>query len=283
MWANRDWVGPFFPSSTRHGDELAVYAQWCTAVEGNTTFYALPPAETVRRWVEATPETFSFVFKLPRSVSHERRLRGTDAEVAAFLRTLAPLGSRLRTVTVQLPASFGPGDVGVLAAFLRRAPRAVGDTIVRWAVEVRHPQFFDGGRAHVGLDRLMTDVHAERVILDSRPLFAAPPTDDAERDAWTRKPRLRVVPTAVTESPIVRLIGRSSEDATVAGWQPWLPVLASWVGEGRRPIVFVHTPDNTRVLPLTRLLHEQLAATGCPLEPLPVISTETVRQPTLFD
>ncbi|MEO6124490.1 MAG: DUF72 domain-containing protein, partial [Ilumatobacteraceae bacterium] len=233
MWANRDWVGPFFPSSTRPGDELAQYVHWCTAVEGNTTFYALPPADTVRRWTDTTPDTFRFICKVPKSISHDQRLRGTDAELIAFLRLLAPLGPRLGTVTVQLPPSFGPGDIGVLAAFLRRAPRSVDATPIRWAVEVRHPQFFDGGRAHVSLDRLLVDVNAERVILDSRPLFANPPTDDAERDGWSKKPRVPVTPTALTDMPIVRLIGRTSLAETAAGWQPWLPVLRQWIDEGR--------------------------------------------------
>lgn len=283
MWANRDWVGPYFPGSTRPGDELAQYVHWCTAVEGNTTFYALPSADTVRRWNDITPETFRFVFKVPKSISHDQRLRSTDAELTGFLRLLAPLGDRLGPVTVQLPASFGPGDIGLLAAFLRRAPRAVDSTPITWAVEVRHPQFFDGGRAHVGLDRLLADVGAERVIFDSRPLFAKPPTDDAERDGWSKKPRVPVVPVALTDMPIVRLIGRSSLADTAAGWQSWLPVLKQWVDEGRRPIFFVHTPDNVAALPLPRQVHEELAATGCPLDPLPTIPTESGHQGSLFE
>jgi len=283
MWANRDWVGRYFPGSTRPGDELAQYVHWCTAVEGNTTFYALPSADTVRRWNDITPETFRFVFKVPKSISHDQRLRSTDAELTGFLRLLAPLGDRLGPVTVQLPASFGPGDIGLLAAFLRRAPRAVDSTPITWAVEVRHPQFFDGGRAHVGLDRLLADVGAERVILDSRPLFAKPPTDDAERDGWSKKPRVPVVPVALTDMPIVRLIGRSSLADTAAGWQSWLPVLKQWVDEGRRPIFFVHTPDNVAALPLPRQVHEELAATDCPLDPLPPIPPESGHQGSLFE
>lgn len=283
MWANRDWVGPYFPASTRPGDELGHYVNWCTAVEGNTTFYALPPAGTVRKWATVAPATFRFVFKIPKSISHDQRLRGTDAELIAFLRLLEPLGERIGPITVQLPPSFGPGDIGVLAAFLRRAPSDVGGLPIRWAVEVRHPQFFDGDRAHVSLDRLLTDVRAERVILDSRPLFSKPPTDDAERDGWGKKPRLPVIPTALTSTPIVRLIGRTDVLETVAGWQPWLPVLAQWIGEGRSPIVTVHTPDNSCALPLARQLHGDLRAAGCVIDDLPVIPIEAIQQESLFD
>lgn len=283
MWANRDWVGPFFPATTRSGDELGQYVHWCTAVEGNTTFYALPPADTVRRWRDTTPDTFRFVFKVPKSISHDQRLRGTDAELIAFLRLISPLGPRLGPVTIQLPPSFGPGDMGVLAAFLRRAPRSIESTAVRWAVEVRHPQFFDGGRAHSSLDRLLVDVGAERVMLDSRPLFAKPPTDDAERDGWSKKPRVPVVPVALTDMPIVRLIGRSDLAETAAGWQSWLPILRRWIEEGKSPVFFVHTPDNVEVLPLPRQVHDQLAATGCALDPLPTVPIKSGHQERLFD
>jgi uncharacterized protein YecE (DUF72 family) len=280
MWAHRSWVGPFLRPSTRAGAELAAYATWCTAVEGNTTFYALPPLDTVRRWAEATPASFRFLFKLPRSVTHELRLRGTDAEVLGFLRLLEPLGERVAQLSIQLPPTFGPSDLAVLAAFLRRAPSQV-----RWAVEVRHPDFFDGGRAHVWLDRLLADTGTERIILDTRTLYSKPPTDAAERDGWGKKPRIPVLAIAVTDAPIVRYIGRTDVAETVAGWQPWLDVVAGWLAEGRSPTVFVHTPDNVVALGLARRFHDQVRARLPGLAPLPAaaVDTEPEQQPRLFD
>lgn len=280
MWANRAWIGPFLPAGTRPGDELAEYATWCTAVEGNTTFYALPPLDTVRRWAGATPTSFRFICKLPKTVTHEQRLRGVDAEVASFLRLFEPLGERLGPVSIQLPPSFGPGDLGVLAAFLRRAPREA-----TWAVEVRHPEFFGGGRAHAWLDRLLADTGVERIIMDTHTLFSKPPTDDAERDGWNNKPRLPVLSAVVTASPIVRFLGRTDPQETVAGWQPWLDVLAGWLADGRTPTMFVHTPDNVIALPLARLLHEQVAARFADLQPLPAptVVEPPGEQQRLFD
>lgn len=264
MWANRAWVGRYFPAGTRTGHELAEYATWCPAVEGNTTFYALPANDTVRKWVDMTPTSFRFLFKVPKSITHDRHMRGTDAELTAFLRLLEPLGERLGPFSIQLPPSFGPGDLGLLAAFLRRAPRHV-----TWSVEVRHPDFFDGGRAHLALDRLLVDNAAERIILDTRTLFSSPPTDAAESDGWRKKPRVPVIPVAIGASPIVRFIGRTSAAETVAGWQPWLVVLDDWIAEGRTPTMFVHTPDNAIAPELVRLLHQQASARIAGLQPLP--------------
>ena len=52
MWALRDWVGRYFPAETPTGRELGPYVTWCTAAEGNTTFYGLPRPTTVARWAD---------------------------------------------------------------------------------------------------------------------------------------------------------------------------------------------------------------------------------------
>jgi uncharacterized protein YecE (DUF72 family) len=139
MWAHKPWQGRWFPAGLHRDEPLATYATWCNAVEGNTTFYAVPSPETVASWAEQAPPAFRRVPKLPRSITHERRLRGVEAQLAAFLEALAPLGKRSGTVSVQLPATFTPADLGALATFLARAP-----TSHHYAVEVRHPRFFDG-------------------------------------------------------------------------------------------------------------------------------------------
>ena len=81
MWANRDWVGRSLPADTPAGRELDAYARVVNAVEGNTTFYATPDAATIDRWCAATPPGFRFVFKLPREITHDRRLRNSTAEL----------------------------------------------------------------------------------------------------------------------------------------------------------------------------------------------------------
>ena len=86
-----------------------------------------------------------------------------------------PLGSRAEQLSVQLPASFGPPDLGALATFVRRLP-SLGAEGHRIAVEVRHPAFFDGSVARSTLARVLADVGGEWIVLDSTTLFAAPPT-----------------------------------------------------------------------------------------------------------
>lgn len=275
MWGHRPWQGPFLPTGLTSATQLAAYASWCTAVEGNTTFYASPSADTVSSWAEQAPADFRFVFKLPRSITHERRLRNVVDDVTSFLDLLAPLGERAATISIQLPPSFGPSDLGALAAFLRWAPASH-----RYAVEVRHPAFFGDSPPATALERMLTNAVAEWIALDTTTLFAEPPITDTERATWTNKPRLPVRTDALTVEPIVRFIGRDDPERTVAGWQRWVPVVVDWLVQGRSPIVFIHTPSNDDSLPLARRFHDDVSALLPGLAPLP--DPVPTAPPTLF-
>ncbi|HEU5150365.1 MAG TPA: DUF72 domain-containing protein [Iamia sp.] len=265
MWAHAAWRGTFLPADLRREEQLTAYGSWCTAVEGNTTAYGLPSPATVAGWAEAAPADLRFLFKLPQDLTHRRRLRPDDGEVAAIVDLLAPLGARAEQLWIQLPAAFGPDDLDVLAGFLARAPRPP-----RWVVEVRHPGFFERGPAARGLARLLRAHDAEWATFDTTTMFAAPPTSEAERDAWAKKPRLPRREVALGDRPVVRYLGRDDVDATIAGWQPWVPVVARWLEEGRSPTVFVHTPDNDVALGLARRFHDEVRAVATvPVDPLP--------------
>ncbi len=275
MWSHAPWQGRLLPHPLPPGERLKSYASWCNAVEGNTTFYATPARSTVESWAAQTDPGFRFVVKLPRSITHERRLADVDEDLRSFLSAIEPLGPRTHALWVQLPGAFGPSDVGALAAFLRRLPRGH-----RYAVEVRHRAFFADERAEALLERVLGGAGAEWVPFDTTVLFRSPPTSDAERDAWTKKPRVPRRSRALTGTPIVRYLGRDDAGRTVEGWRPWAATVAGWLREGRSPTVFVHTPDNADALTLARRFHDDVRALVPELEPLP--EPVPAGPPTLF-
>lgn len=264
MWAHRPWVGSWFPPGTRTERLLEAYAGLLDAVEGNTTFYALPDARTVRRWAEQAPASFRFAFKLPRRITHERRLRDCAAELTEFLDRLGPLADRMGPTSVQLPPSFGPDDLPVLADFLAHLPREP-----RWAVEVRHRAFFAGGGAERPLDDLLATHGVNRVVMDARAVHAGPRHTDAEREEVRSKPRLPVRPVATGTNPVVRFIGQTDPEANPPFWTRWVEVCTRWIAEGREPYVFLHTPDNAASPGLARRFHGEVAGTVPELRPLP--------------
>ena len=264
MWAHKPWQGRFLPDRLDRHEQLSAYASWCNAVEGNTTFYGMPAASTVQSWAEDAPEDFRFVFKLPRTITHEKRLRNAQPELHDFLDLLEPLGDRAGTLSIQLPGSFGPSDLEALKGFLSVLPDSH-----RFGVEVRHPRFFAEGSPRRALERTLATHGVEWISFDTSVLFSAPPTSDAERDGWEKKPRLPVRTTAVTDQPLVRYVGRDDVATTVQGWQRWIPVVAAWLEDGRRPTFFLHTPDNDESLALARVFHDQVRQVVPALDPLP--------------
>jgi uncharacterized protein YecE (DUF72 family) len=275
MWTLKPWQGRLLPHPLPPEERLRAYASWCDAVEGNTTFYATPARNTVASWAKQTDPTFRFVLKLPRTITHERRLSGADEELRDFLYTIEPLGPRAHALWLQLPGSFAPDDVAALAGFLRRLP-----TSHRYAVEVRHRDFFDDPRATRLLEAALASVDAEWIPFDTSVFFQSPPTSDAERDAWMKKPRMPRRSVALTDRPIVRYLGRDATERTVEGWQPWVETVTEWLSEGRSPTVFIHTPDNADAPILARRFHDEVRARVPDLAPLP--DPVPAEPPTLF-
>jgi uncharacterized protein YecE (DUF72 family) len=239
MWANRAWVGVHYPGATKPGTELRAYVSWCDAVEGNTTFYATPTESVSASWAAQVPPGFRFVNKLPRAVTHDRRLRHVDDELSLFLQSMEPLQGLLGPLAVQLPASFEPDDLPTLLRFLDTTSRDFS-----WAVEVRHPDFFGGHPAERALNDALHKRDMDRIILDSRAVFAGPRETPEEIDAFEKKPRLEVRPVATGSQPVIRFIGQRSLDENRPYWQKWIPSIVRWLRDGRSPIVFLHTPDN---------------------------------------
>ena len=132
-WSYSDWEGTLYPEALPSGSRLAEYVKRYATVEIDSTFYGTPRRSTVQKWREISPEGFLFAAKLPKEITHDQNLVGTQAETENFLRTMAELGDRLGPLLIQLPPSFTVEGMGVLDDFLRDLPDGL-----RYAVEVRH-------------------------------------------------------------------------------------------------------------------------------------------------
>jgi uncharacterized protein YecE (DUF72 family) len=157
-WNYDAWVGPFYPPETRAADYLTVYARAFTTVEVDSTFYAIPPAKTVRAWAERTPPDFSFALKLPQEITHENRLRDSADLAALFFDRARELGPKLGPILMQLGPDFAPAELPALASFLPLIPRDV-----RVAVEFRQR-----GWIHDGIIALLAEHNVAVALVDAR-------------------------------------------------------------------------------------------------------------------
>ncbi len=268
VWACKQWSSRVYPPSTPNDAILAWYSRMFPTVEGNSTFYAVPGPETFVKWCEASPDGFRFSFKFPRAISHDHQLVGCEDLLSHWLARLNLLAERdrLGTTFLQLAPSFSSRQFDSLAQFLNQLPLDWP-----WAVEVRHPDWYDGAEWETRLDQLLIDRGIDRVVFDSRPLNALDASDATETASQSRKPKLPLRTTVTGARPMVRLIGRNDLIEIDAYWDEWADRIAAWIEHGLEPWVFTHAPDDAFAPDLARALHTKLRKRLPGLEPLPTL------------
>jgi uncharacterized protein YecE (DUF72 family) len=211
----------WYPPGVPPQDRLTWYAERFGLIEVNTTFHAVPPRDTVERWLAATPDGFVFDVKLHRLLSHHaappetlpeplRRVstnnRGNvivtpdlvEALAEHLLTAIASLidARRLGALLLQLSPSFAPD----------RHPLEELDRLLdllspyRVALELRNRAWLDDEREDETLEWL-EDRHAAYVCVEPPPGEAL--THMPALDAVTRRDLayLRVLGRAEPLSP----------------------------------------------------------------------------------
>src|SRR5690242_13869791 len=102
-WSIRREYAEHFPATGTH---LERYARRLPAVEINSSFYRPHRPETYARWAASVPESFRFAVKVPKEITHTRRLRDVADPLDRFLSETRALGDKLGPLLVQLPPSL---------------------------------------------------------------------------------------------------------------------------------------------------------------------------------
>lgn len=139
-WSLRESDKAYFSGA---GSHLERYASELSAVEVNSSFYRSHRATTWARWAGSTPDDFRFSVKLPRTITHERRLLDAAPLVETFLSEVTSLGKKLGPVLIQLPPSFG-FEASLVDRFLQQLRDQHTGPLV---CEPRHPTWFTGEAA----------------------------------------------------------------------------------------------------------------------------------------
>jgi len=108
-WSYRDWIGPFYTKEDK--SMLRAYAKVFKSVEIDSTFYRYPSKGTVMGWAKYSPESFVYTAKLPKLITHEKKLdlgQGIQKDLEKFIELLEPLwvGGKLGCLLVQLPPKY---------------------------------------------------------------------------------------------------------------------------------------------------------------------------------
>ncbi len=153
-WGLSSSTAAAFPSA---GSHLERYAQVFSAVEINSSFYRSHRPATYARWYDSVPEDFRFSVKIPRTISHELRLRETDALLVQFLAEAGQLHEKLACLLLQLPPSF-KFDAAVVEQFFKYFRQ---QTDVATVSEPRHATWFSAEAGDMLRHYQIAGVHAD--------------------------------------------------------------------------------------------------------------------------
>ncbi len=97
-------------SYTQHfsssGSHLERYAARFRGVEINSSFYRPHRPQTYAKWASSVPQHFRFAVKVPKVITHEKRLKNIREPLDKFLDEVTELGDKLGPLLVQLPPSL---------------------------------------------------------------------------------------------------------------------------------------------------------------------------------
>jgi uncharacterized protein YecE (DUF72 family) len=132
-WSYPEWVGAFYPNNKVA--KLPFYARIFNSVEVDSSFYKAPSKSMVAGWIRATGPDFKFSLKVPKAITHDRRLEGAEKEFLDFVDLVRPMedASKLGCLLIQLPPDFAFRQKKILESFFGLLPENM-----HFAAEFRH-------------------------------------------------------------------------------------------------------------------------------------------------
>lgn len=88
-WSYQEWVGAFYPDN--RVAKFPFYSRVFGSVEVDSSFYRAPSKSMVAGWIRATGPDFKFSLKVPKAVTHDRRLAGAEKEFLEFVDLVGPI------------------------------------------------------------------------------------------------------------------------------------------------------------------------------------------------
>jgi uncharacterized protein YecE (DUF72 family) len=133
-WSYREWIGPFYKKGVK--SMLSAYTKVFQTVEINSTFYRYPTKSMAMGWQRYSPAEFVFIAKIPRLITHEKRLdldQGVENDLTRFCKLMEPLSlnGKLGCLLIQLPPSL-EFDPELVESFFKILPSNIS-----FAVEFR--------------------------------------------------------------------------------------------------------------------------------------------------
>lgn len=157
---NRTDLKNFYPRGTK--DELEYYSSQFNSIELNASFYRMFPEEQFAKWEKKAEGDFKFFPKVPRLISHIKRLNDSNEITDDFIKNVLPLKDKMGMVFLQLRDDFGPKNMDRVQNFFEHWPKEVP-----LSAEFRHEDWYKDEAAANELNDLMIKNNVTHIITDS--------------------------------------------------------------------------------------------------------------------
>ena len=192
------------------GSALARYSARLDGVEINSSFHRRHRPATWANWAQTVPADFRFAVKLPKTITHQAKLREVSGPIEDFTADVSGVVEKLAIVLVQLPPSLAYEEV-VAAPFFEQLLSKTG---ARIACEPRHVSWFQDNA-----DRLLADLGVSRVAANpSLSDKASQPGGATDLGYWRLHGSPRMYRSAYGESGVADYVEKISQLACRQSW-----------------------------------------------------------------
>ncbi|HSP40818.1 MAG TPA: DUF72 domain-containing protein, partial [Gillisia sp.] len=143
-------------------DELVYYSNQFNSVELNASFYRIFPEDQFKTWYKKSAKNFQFFPKVPRIISHNKRLKDRERVVDDFITNIQPLKKKIGMVFLQMPNNFHPKNIDRLEPFFSHWAKEVP-----LAAEFRHTDWYNDEEVSRQLYKTLEKHRVANVITDT--------------------------------------------------------------------------------------------------------------------
>lgn len=225
-WGRKEWKELIYPKKTKEADFLGEYVKHFNSIELNAVFYSIPKEEQILKWKETVDANvkgdFIFCPKFSRTITHIKRLKDTDFLTDEYIKAVSAFGPYLGPCFLQVSDNFGPNNLDVLEAYLKKLPNDL-----KVFIEVRHKDWFVG-EAREQLFAMLAKLGKGAAITDA----------SGRRDCLHME--------LPTKEAFIRFVGNGGKylDSDKARVDDWVLRIKSWLDKGLENVYFfLHQHD----------------------------------------
>jgi uncharacterized protein YecE (DUF72 family) len=235
-WGRKDWVGKIYPKGTKEADFLGEYAKRFNCIELNATFYRMPTKAQTSGWKNKVGNDFMFCPKFTNTITHIRRLKGTEELVDRFLEGINGFKESLGPIFLMPHPGMGPKTAETIDTFIASLPDDVD-----LFVELRHDEWFEDKEAFQNIFSILEKHKAGSIITDA----------SGRRDCVHMR--------LTTPEAFIRFVGNGLHPTDYTRIDDWVQRIKQWMDQGIEKVYFfMHQHEELHSPELCKYLVEQL-------------------------